>query len=230
MESSGLSLEKRLFLKQSLMRASYHALIAWASLSLSYCAYKAYIRWLTSSFPAWLKWEIKSSFPFAIAIFASVYLIYHVRARKKYAGIREYALMLSAYALCVNVLMFSFSAPVMLVLNGSLIMIALLMALLRLMKRLPPYLMMIAQWLGVEPWLIHIMSEARAAALSFNASTTGVPSRLIAAGTFLIVLCTFFIAVKQRSAAGHAASVAWFLLLSGVLVKLIRSLRDRGED
>jgi len=230
MGSAGLSLGKRSFLKQSLWGASCHALIAWGALSLSYCAYKAYVRWLTSAFPAWLKLEIKSSFPSAIVIFASVYLIHYAKTQKRYAGERDYALMLSAYALCVNTLMFSYPAPVMLVLNGSVIITAFILALLSLVKRLPPYLMVIAEWLKIAPWLTRITSEARTAALSFSANTARIPSRLIAAGTGLIILCTIFMAAKQGTAAGHAASLAWFLLLSGVLLKLIRSLRDRGED
>lgn len=229
MQSAGLSLEKRPFLKGSLMAGAYHGLVAWGGLSLSYCAYKAYIRWLTSSFPLWLKWEIKSSFPLAIAIFASIYFIYHLKARR-HAGAREYALMLSAYALCVNVLALGFSAPVMLVLNGSLPMIALLLVLLMLVKQVPYYLGEMAKRLGIEPQTINLVNEAKMAAFELSAGTRGIPSRLIAAGTGLIILCTLFIAFKQRSAASHAASIAWVLLLSGVLVKLIRSLRDRGEE
>jgi len=230
MESARLTLEKRPFLKRSLSRAAYHGLIAWASLSLSYCAYKAYVRWLTSSFPAWLKWEIKSSFPPAIVIFASIYLIYHVKARKARPGAWEYAVMLLAYGLCANLMAFNYSTPVVLVLNGALVITALLIALLRLSERLPPHLMRAAERLGIAPWITRITAESRKAALSFNESASGTPSRLIAAGTGLVIICTLLIAAKQRTAAGHAASMAWLLLLSGVSMKLVRSLRDRGED
>lgn len=203
---------------------------------MSYCSYKEYVRWWsTSSLPAGLKWEIKSAFPSAIAISVSLYLISRALRPGSAPGPGAYALMLCAYAAILSALAFTYSAESVLVNMGSAAFMAALFVaagkLRQAAERLPAALAWLEKGLsgaeGMSAWLRGLAQEAAAAASRLRAGARA--SRLIAAGTAALLASVLLAAAGQRAAAGHAASLAYFLLLAGVATKFVGSVRGSGQ-
>ncbi|HBG47736.1 MAG TPA: hypothetical protein DDW94_12230 [Deltaproteobacteria bacterium] len=216
-------------LRRYLSGAALHAVAAWGGLSLSYCAYKAYVRALTGTFPLGLKWEIKSAFPSAIMIFAAVYVI----RRALFSGAAktsDYALMLAAYLCLVNTLALSYSKEALLVFNLSAPFIAMLLGMLFFLKRLEKHIISLADRYGAGAEARRLASMARGLVAEAVSMVNGLPSGLLAAGTLFFMLAAILMIAKQPATAEVAASAAYFLMLSGVLLKLARSVKGGAQE
>lgn len=219
--------EEIVLLRSAVPVLAYRAFLAWVGLSLSYNAYKAYIRWHTSAFPIGLKVEIKSAFPSAIVFFVSVHLIRHVLSRNAPPGWKGSLLLLAAYAGLLNTLAFSYSREALIALNGSVILIPLLAALLVFLRALRQFFLRKAEAWGVLPE--SSAEKAKAASIELLRDISDLPSGLIAAGTACFLLTPLLILLKEPGAASHAASAAYALILGGAVFKLLR-LRKGGNE
>ena len=75
-----------------------------------------------------------------------------------------------------------------------------------------------------------LASMARGLVAEAVSMVNGLPSGLLAAGTLFFMLAAILMIAKQPATAEVAASAAYFLMLSGVLLKLARSVKGGAQE
>ena len=208
-----------------------HAGLMCASLVLAYNSYKE----IVGKLPSGLKVDIKSTFPWAIAIFLVLFILYGIWRGKKhnYQPIWQYAIIFVLHASIVNLIFFFFSyrgIPILIVQNLALLYFATFLLLWGGMKKLVA--IDATKWAEdvLPPILQRKMPGIREYCKVYIKEKPSVP--FIICFMALLVICAFLLIFKQEKAAEQIANIAYFLLVIGVGIAVYQLIRtgDTNEE
>jgi len=217
--------------KGLIVNAIVHAALTWGALVFSYNTYKEIIRRGTHIFPHELKAAIKSTFPWGVLIFATLYILYSAGSRREYKrlSVKQYAVILGLYAAILSIVAVQRGAGVLIVAGISVLYLTVLLVAWGWLRSLAAMDMDRSGWFKeILPPVIYKAIKGRTP--EWRRYLKKRPSVAFVGGfTVSLLICAVLVSFNQGKAAEKLAGMAYFLLMIGLAIEVYLFIRG-GES
>lgn len=196
--------------KRRLWGALAHAFCLWATLAISYNSYKAFVKGY-APLSREMKDSIQSAFPWAVFVFAALYLVFMAtsRGRGRLLSVKNYLYAGAAYIGLINILFLKKGKAALIVLDSSAFLFLFTLILLSLVSAMAdsgklPRFFVVLSWIGGI----------------YNRLRTNTAALFIGAAVFLILLSAVLLSAKQAKPALNTAYASFILLAVGVGIEV----------
>lgn len=211
--------------KKIIFNAVFHAGLMLISLVLSYNTYKEYLKWSFDIFPVELKIAIKATFPLAIFVFLTLYILQSIwRGRKNESlSLNQYIIIFLLQAIIINIIFFSKGIDILIALNLALLYFAVFILIWAVIKRVIVVDAVIWSEELLPPIIYRYLHRNMP---RIRAYLKQKPSALFIIGfMFLLIICAILLILKLERIAEELANIAYFSLVIGVGIEVYKMIK-----